>query len=404
MTDFPTISGRGAAGLLGKTWRIAGREYRFGTELTEGNEATLFPLLDARGEHTLYLRVPKSGKMTAPRLRRTEWLVARRLDQRSGAFAAAPRAWASTAVDGRVPRVDHDFAGTLHAVVPGRSWQSIKYDIYVGEASALSLEARQAVARDFLMQLADLEWCGVVHGDLSDGNLVVDFRQGTCRLVDFDAFVCNGDPSLLHPWLSVGDGGVKGTPGYMPPDLEAQADPEASPYSDRHARDMLLIELLSFGKGDHHDRSPTHWGNQAVLRAALEPFAQGLRLEHLLREDLFTLPETQRPSSRELAEGLGWRPPVERDDAPRTLLEEAEAIWSGAVGAAVAASLLLATGVGYVAMLVRGSWLSWPCLFAMVGLVCVIVSEDVRDFTEQWRRTGYSLGWLVSKVRGGGSG
>lgn len=401
MTSFPTITPRQAKGLAGETWTVDGVEYRFGSRVHLGKEAFLYPLLDASGGVVAYLRLLNAPAVSPERVHRTEWLVAKRLDRQCPAFEAAPRTWATTLHCGRVPGVEHDFAGTLHTAVPGKSWRQIKLAADEREHPLPSLETRQQLARDFLFQLADLEEMGFVHGDLSDGNLVIDLKRRQCRLVDFGAFVCEGDPQLRYPSLPLSAGGVRGTPSYMPPDLEATESLAAAPYSDRHARDMLLVELLAFTPGDPVETSPSNWGKWGTVREQLHPVASSISLDHLLQENLFEMPEGERPTSRSLAMRLGWKPVAERPTPPLSLAEQAEELAWGPWGAAAAASVVGMGVFAFVGLLFRGSGLTWIILAAMAGGMVVLVKEDAGVIWKAWQRGGFSLRWVLERFRTG---
>lgn len=402
MTSFPTITPRQAKGLAGETWIVEGVEYRFGSRVHLGKEAFLYPLLDASGEVVAYLRLLNAPAVSPERVHRTEWLVATRLDRQCPAFEAAPRAWATTLHSGRLPGVEHDFAGTLHTAVPGQSWRQLKLAADEREQPLPSLETRQQLARDFLFQLADLEEIGFVHGDLSDGNLVIDLKRGQCRLVDFGAFVCEGDPRLRYPSLPLSAGGVKGTPSYMPPDLEATESLDAAPYSDRHARDMLLVELLAFTPGDPVETSPSNWGKWETVRELLRPVASSISLDHLLQANLFEMTEDERPTSRSLAMRLGWKRAAERPTPPLSLAEQAEELAWGPWGAAAAASLVAMGVYAFAWLLYRGSGLTWLVLAASVGGMVVLVKEDARTLWKAWERSGFSLSWVLERFSTGG--
>jgi serine/threonine protein kinase len=91
--------------------------------------------------------------------------------------------------------------------------------------------------RQLLRATAALERRGIVHGDLSDNNVIVDAASGALCLIDFDAFVAADAPDDIQR-LSLGDGGAIGTPDYMPVDLQKcrnAGEDDVSPYSDRQS-------------------------------------------------------------------------------------------------------------------------------------------------------------------------
>ena len=64
---------------------------------------------------------------------------------------------------------------------------------------------------------------------------------------------------------------------------------------------MLLIEILAFQGGDPIDTSPLYWSGQDELLADIANLAKSLHLEHLLDMSVFSLRESERPSSFDLA-------------------------------------------------------------------------------------------------------
>jgi len=308
---FKTITPRTAKQLAGKQWTIDGTEYVFGANLRQGGEAFLYPLFDSEGSLRFYVRFLTARAASEARLERTSWLIAQRLDQLSEVFSGVPKAWLST-LNGRPPGINFDFTATLHNAIHGHSWRDLKARSEL-EANALpSIRVRKIAAKNLIAHLATLEQIGpegMVHGDLSDGNFIIDPKTGKCYLIDFDAFVYVDPTNLKHPRLPVALGGVKGTPGYMPPVLESETSSAAFPFSDRHARDMLLIELLTFRAGDPIDVTPKHWSNLSLTLKRLSAPAKSLGLDYLLEKDIFERDEKDRPSSRELAISAGCSMP-----------------------------------------------------------------------------------------------
>ncbi len=165
---------------------------------------------------------------------------------------AAPRDWADTATYGRPGGVPFDFGGSLGQGVPGMTWLEAKLAI-AERRLELDDTQRARFSHDLLRALSVLESEGLVHGDLSPNNLIVDPRapldQPSAYLIDFDAFAVPGEAGPIAV-LSVAEGGSFGTEGYAPPELfaryeEGRDDRPIAPYSDRFGRDMLLLEWLA---------------------------------------------------------------------------------------------------------------------------------------------------------------
>jgi hypothetical protein len=306
MNDWPTIRASQAVSLKGKPWNIEGQQLSFGA-FHVGGEAFACAMVNSSGEPKFFLRFLNKRFIRPGRIHRTAWLIGQRMNQVSELFVAAPRSWASTLTSRRPPGIDFDFTATVHTAVPGSSWREIKAARVCAQKGYRPLppqEIRIEAAKQLISKLATFESIGTrgfVHGDLSDGNIVFDVGTGDLRIIDFDAFVYHDSSTLNYPSLSISGGGVKGTPGYCPLDLEINTTPEAAPYSDRHARDMLLLELLGFMEGDPFDSSPQFWGNQSLTLEAVAPGARKLGLPYLCQPSVFTATEDNRPSSRQLA-------------------------------------------------------------------------------------------------------
>ena len=85
-----------------------------------------------------------------------------------------------------------DFAGYLARAVPGKTWLELKTSIN-DNSVPFPEDFRWRCVRDLVLALSVLEQEGIVHGDLSPNNIVVDLDarpdQPALYLIDFDAFV-----------------------------------------------------------------------------------------------------------------------------------------------------------------------------------------------------------------------
>ena len=164
----------------------------------------------------------------------------------------------------------------------------------------LTPEQSVGVLRGALTGLACAHDRGVVHRDISPGNIIAD-RQGTSKLVDF---------GLAAP---VGDTGVCGTPAYVSP--EAARGGTVGKSSDVYSAASVLFTLLS-------GHPPFRAGDAvSVLRSHVDdpPPAltdHGVRLADLLRRAMAKDPAVRPPDAAAfLAEledaaverwGAGW--------------------------------------------------------------------------------------------------
>ena len=196
--------------------------------------------------------------------------------------------------------------------VPGKTWLEVKLDIVEG-AARFDDELRQLCVENLIRGLVYLERAGMVHGDLSPNNVIVnlDAKRGdpALYLIDFDGFFADSAGKLAH--LSIGEGGTFGTRGYCPPELEQrsqQSDLTVAPFSDRYGRDMLLVELLCFDKECDFEDPASEWSTEKIQRR-LSQSAAGEHLRHLAAEDVFQLPEDRRPTSYDLARNLRMATP-----------------------------------------------------------------------------------------------
>ena len=305
MNKLPVIGVGQARQLAGKSLRAGNRDFAFGNKesIRLGGQAVAIPLLDTSGRKVAFFRSSIALAATPAKIQRTSWLVGQRLHLKNDVFNAAPQLWFNSQVHGRPNGIEFDMAATIHGCAPGKSWKDWKEKVEFGEMDAPSVDQRINFSRSLIQRLATLEafGCnGFLHGDLSDGNIMLDAAAGKVHLIDFDCFVFDS-PTLSHPKLHVDAGGSKGTPSYMPPLLEAETSLHVGPVSDRFARDMLLIEILAFQGGDPIDTSPLYWSGQDELLADIANLAKSLQLEHLLDMSVFSLQESERPSSFDLA-------------------------------------------------------------------------------------------------------
>ena len=137
-------------------------------------------------------------------------------------------------------------------------------------------------------------------------------------LIDFDAFFAAA--AGANRAVTVAEGGTYGTEGYCPPDLAAAAsagDGSVAPYSDRYGRDMLLLEFLLMGSGLPADDPLADWNREQLQRQFAAWQARSdpkcvQALGHLDPATVFTLTEAERPTSVDLAVGLGLSLPERR--------------------------------------------------------------------------------------------
>ena len=289
-----------------------------------GSEGKAYPMMNSGGRIAIYAKFFNS--LTDKRLRRIHWLIKQDIRSWAPSLAAAPFAWADSKSHGRPVGIDFDINCSLSEAVAGVTWLETKRKI-VQNNLILTVHVRHKICEQFVSAITELERRNFVHGDLSPNNILIDIKETKpghlLYVIDFDAFVAqSAGPDRA---LTFAENGTIGSLGYCPPDLEklATSSPSsAAPFSDKHARDMLLIELLLFdlslvSKTDTnaHDHPPKELSKEKLTRrfdALMSKSSNELRaaFEHLNPRTVFDLAETSRPSSQEILTRLKGGAPV----------------------------------------------------------------------------------------------
>jgi hypothetical protein len=326
--DLLTLSNTQARELSGRMVIIGGATYYFKAYDPDlpgqppwrtGAEGKAYPLVRKDGSIAAYLKF--FSRPTPKRLGRTAWLIGQGLNLWLPNLAAAPLLLTDTRRGRQGARLDFDFAAYLAKAVPGQTWLECKSGIADG-STRFPDEMRWRCVKDLVLSLAVLEQAELVHGDLSPNNVIVDLAalpdDPMLYVIDYDAFVAPAAGALQA--ITVAEGGTWGTDGYCPPDLAAKVaagDLSVAPYSDRCGRDMLLLEFLLMGLGLPADDAVGRWDHDqlqrqfAAWRGRSDPLSVKA-LEHLDPAVIFTLKEEDRPSSVDVAVGLGLALPERR--------------------------------------------------------------------------------------------
>jgi len=335
--------------LEGKSWHIGDSTFVFNRAekrgkdhipaCRSGTEAYAFYTTEIA---TGFPRIIKLYKTHVPakRFRRLAWLISQRLHEWDAAFLGIPRQWLATERHGQPRGIDNELAGVLLAVVPGSTWEKWK-DRLEGSEVTWDDNIRLSLARQLVRSLAIIESVGLTHGDISEGNVMIQFTASETQLylIDFDGFVLRSNDQCgpIRRWaiqllrkftrtptlfsgafpslavddakLTVADGGTIGTLGYAPPELieqcESQVHQNLAPDTDLHARDILLLELLCWGVADFDGDVPLDW-DESQRKAAVEIIqASPLPLQYLINRGQLDLAPSRRPSSIELAAQWG---------------------------------------------------------------------------------------------------
>lgn len=339
--------------LEGKSWYAGERTIRFQETEKRGKivvvpypsgiEAYAYRVIDQNGA-LAFLKLYKND-LKNKRLRRLEWLISQKLWNWDESFRGAPREWVSTQQYGRPHDIDRDFGGVWLTAVPGSTWHHWKSELESSKVQWAD-HIRTSLARQLIRSLAVLERVGITHGDISDKNVLIDVDGDNAKLylIDFDGFVLRSVEKcgLLRRWcvlfmrqlfnapmlfqeevptlaseycrLTVEENGTIGTRNYAPPELMKAFDErryrDLAPTTDSHARDVLLVELLCWGKQDCIDESPLDWEHETRKTAAGILRTSSVPLSHLVQNDLLELAPKTRPTSLELTAQVGISLPV----------------------------------------------------------------------------------------------
>ena len=308
---LPAMSQNQARKLTGKRFMVGKSEFFFENKIVSGGQAIAIPLKNRDGRRIAFFRTHSATSKTPVNIERTSWLIGQRLHLLSKTFTGVPQLWVDTRKQGRPSGIDFDFDGAILGLAIGRSWKSFKQEMELTKTQYPDAKFRLQLASGLIQRLASLERLGpdgLIHGDLSDANIIVDRNTASLNLIDFECFIFESS-TLSNSKLKVKDGGSMGTKGYVPDWHLDDYSPEGEPFGDRFARDMLLIEILGFREDIPCDESPLHWEAREKVLAEIEPLATGLKLSYLQDPYVFEWWEEDRFTSIELAENLGL--PVE---------------------------------------------------------------------------------------------
>lgn len=302
--------------LSGKRWLVDGEPLSFvghgdspgSHPWSGGGEAIAYPLLSSNGEVAYYARFLSGKPMTEKRYERWNWLAKSGIHELAKELRGAPSTLLETQAVGRPDGIEFDFSCSLCEAVPGKTWELLKDDIR--EGLPFSDELRRRCISNLIRATAMLERKGVIHGDLSPANVIIDSKTSvgapTLYVIDFDAFVAlNSDADVSR--LTAMEGGSYGTDGYCPPNLNSLVgikEDELAPYSDRFGRDMLILEFLCFDEQTPFDpEEPVLNWDRSYVQCQLNESKIARSLPYIRQRDLFDLHEDDRATSEQMA---GW--------------------------------------------------------------------------------------------------
>lgn len=166
--------------------------------------------------------------------------------------------------------------------------------------SSTSVRQTLTVAREIAAGLAALHAAGIVHADVSLGNVLL-CNDGHARLVDFGLAQFLDDPGRLSRESDI----VTGTPAYIAPEVITGRAP--TPASDQYSFGAVLFELLT-------DRAPYHGDSvrAVALRHLTAPIPSamearpglGIAVDLLIRRCLAKAAHNRFPTTEALVAAL----------------------------------------------------------------------------------------------------
>lgn len=386
----PSVSQLQARDLAGKSWQLHGEQLRFADydpgepgqpPWKTGSEGIAYPLYGSEGTPRAYVKFFDALRVTTRRVERTKWLIGQQIGSWAPELAGAPASLVETHNDGPPLGISFEFACSFAQAVPGRTWLEVKLDVADGQVQ-LDDPLRMRCVRNLLSGLVHLEQRDIVHGDLSPNNIIVDVKahdnEPSLYLIDFDGFVAPAAGQDLYR-LPVADGGTYGTKGYCPPDLEQRAatnDRGIAPYSDRYARDMLLLELLCFDDGCDFEAPVSEWPGDPV-RVGFQRVSLPEEFAYLGHPDVFTMPEGDRPSTASLAKAFQITIPPRVKQSPH---------WGVGAHAFMSPNppSFASPAVPQTHLLATATHLLWLCCVGLLGLICLLATQWFGGSSGSW--------------------
>jgi WD40 repeat protein len=299
--------------------------------LGEGGFGTVYRAYDPQLDREVALKVPLPGRLDGPQQ------VERFLrEARAAARLHHPHIVPLFEASGQAPQFY-----LASAFIHGRTLAAAL------EEAPLGFRAAAGVVRELAEALAYAHGQGVVHRDVKPANVMLD-EKGAAHLLDFGlAHRRDGEERLTR------EGGLVGTPAYMPPEQIATGRVEVLPAGDQYSLGVLFYELLC-------GRAPFEGPVEVVLFNASHTEPQPPRksnravppdLETICLKCLAKKPQERYPDCQALADDLRrWQEGEPIRARPVGRLERAGK-WVrrnpvvAALTAAVAVALLLGAGV-----------------------------------------------------------
>jgi serine/threonine protein kinase len=247
--------------------------------------------------------------------------------------AAKPRALARFKREMRigrtVPRHPHVVATVDSGVVDGVYFLAMEYapgptlKQRVKKKGAIPVERSARLFAQAAAGLAAVHSAGVVHRDVSPGNLLL--TGGAVKLLDFGVAIVAGEPLPADPSVAGGAGYTMGTLDYIAPEQVKNAA-AATAASDLYSLGCSLYFALTgsppYPGGGWKQKLRWHDRGEAPPVAALNPKVP-IELSHLVERLMAKAPADRPASAAEVARELSRFAPA--DDTPPPLLTYSDA-------------------------------------------------------------------------------